>query len=153
MKSPDDDDVEDDEGKKLKSPFEPSELLVELTDEKIETEYAHYGSFAITAEKDGYRLNVLSGYSGTVGDALIGHLNSKLSTSDVDLDENHSGSCAKMFEGAWWYRYCHDSCLNGKYQNLGLLSSLKFHGITWNGFRGKEYNLAGSRMMVRPKRI
>ncbi|CAG9833764.1 unnamed protein product [Diabrotica balteata] len=133
--------------------FEPSELLVEVTDGINKTGYAHYGSFAITGEKDGYRLNVLSGYSGTAGDSLIEHLNSQFSTSDVDQDQNPSGSCAIMFEGAWWYRNCHDSCLNGKYQNLVLLSSLKYHGIMWSSFRGKEYNLSGSRMMVRPIRI
>ncbi|XP_072395493.1 microfibril-associated glycoprotein 4-like isoform X1 [Diabrotica undecimpunctata] len=129
--------------------FEANELLIELTDKEKKTGHAHYTSFAIGPEKDGYKLTVLNGYSGDIGDGLNGHLNAKFSTKDMDLDEN-SGSCATTYEGGWWYKSCYTSCLNGKYSNVIVPDGLKYHGINWNGFRSKEYNLSGSRIMIRP---
>uniref|UniRef100_A0A6P7EXG2 Microfibril-associated glycoprotein 4-like n=1 Tax=Diabrotica virgifera virgifera TaxID=50390 RepID=A0A6P7EXG2_DIAVI len=129
--------------------FETNELLVELTDREKKTAYAQYKSFAIGPEKDSYKLNTLTGYSGDAGDALIGHLNYKFSTFDVDQDID-ARNCAQTFEGAWWYNNCIYSNLNGKHMNKPLPDAYKFHGLNWKGFRELDYNLAGSKMMIRP---
>ncbi|XP_050513140.1 microfibril-associated glycoprotein 4-like [Diabrotica virgifera virgifera] len=127
---------------------EINELLIELTDRDKKTAYAQFKTFGIGPEKDGYILNVLTGYSGDAGDALSPHLNSKFSTFDVDQDEN-PGNCAVIHEGAWWYKSCHTSNLNGKHINVNLPATYNYHGVNWNGFRGHPYILAGSKMMIR----
>ncbi|XP_028140670.1 microfibril-associated glycoprotein 4 isoform X2 [Diabrotica virgifera virgifera] len=129
--------------------FETNELLIELTDRDKKNAYAQYTSFSIGPEKDGYPLNVLKGFSGDAGDALTPHLNAKFTTHDVDQDTN-PGNCAQMYNGAWWYTSCHASNLNGKYMNIALSDAYKHHGLNWSGFRGHEYNLAGSRILIRP---
>ncbi|XP_056631860.1 microfibril-associated glycoprotein 4-like [Diorhabda sublineata] len=129
--------------------FEVNELLIELTDREHKKAYAQYSVFTIGPEKEGYVLKDLKGFSGDAGDALTPHLKSKFSTHDVDQDEN-SGNCAALYNGAWWYKSCWESHLNGKYMNKQLSDHYKYHGLEWNGFRGKEYNLAGSRILVRP---
>ncbi|XP_028127853.1 angiopoietin-4-like isoform X2 [Diabrotica virgifera virgifera] len=55
-----------------------------------------------------------------------------------------------MTEGGWWYTSGHASNLNGKHMNKPLSDAYKFHGLNWNGFRGHDYNLAGSKIMIRP---
>ncbi|XP_050498822.1 ficolin-2-like [Diabrotica virgifera virgifera] len=131
--------------------FETSELLVELTDTDKKNSYAQYTSFSIGNEKDGYILNKLEGYSGDAGDSLTYHLNQKFSTLDVDQDNNISGNCAQQYEGAWWYKECHYSNLNGKFMTLVLPEAYKYHGLNWQINKGYA-NLAGSRMMIRPVR-
>jgi ficolin len=90
----------------------------------------------------------LTGFSGDAGDSLTSHLGSKFTTIDVDQDLN-PGNCATVFEGAWWHKNCFDSNLNGKHMNKPLGDAYKAHGLSW-GLRGVGYNLAGSRMLVRP---
>ena len=75
--------------------------------------YAKYGKFNIGDEQAKYRLEVGS-YSGTAGDSLAYHNNMAFTTKDRDNDRD-SINCAVRFAGAWWYKYCHYSNLNGKY--------------------------------------
>ena len=75
--------------------------------------YAKYGRFSIGDEQALYRLDVGS-YSGTAGDALTYHNNMAFSTKDRDNDRS-ANNCAVYYTGAWWYKYCHTSNLNGKY--------------------------------------
>ncbi|XP_028127851.1 microfibril-associated glycoprotein 4-like isoform X1 [Diabrotica virgifera virgifera] len=130
--------------------FETNELLIELTDRDKKTAYAQYKSFAIGPEKDGYKLNTITGFSGDAGDAITPHLNYKFSTFDVDQDGHATANCAQVYEGGWWYTSGHASNLNGKHMNKPLSDAYKFHGLNWNGFRGHDYNLAGSKIMIRP---
>lgn len=130
--------------------FEVNELLIELTDRDGKKGYAQYTVFAVGAEKEGYNLKDLKGYTGDVGDALTPHNGYKFTTKDVDQDANAGSNCAILYEGAWWYTGGHTSNLNGKHMNKPLTDQYKFHGLNWNGFRGHDYNLAGSRMLIRP---
>ena len=90
------------------------ELRVDLGDWAGNYRYAKYKSFKIASSSYGYRLTV-SGYSGTAGDSLSYHSGSKFSTYDKDQD-SWSSNCAKKFKGAWWYKSCHYSNLNGLYK-------------------------------------
>ncbi|XP_056631859.1 microfibril-associated glycoprotein 4-like [Diorhabda sublineata] len=130
--------------------FEENELLIELTDRDGKKGYAQYSVFAIGAEKEGYNLKDLKDYSGDIGDALTPLKGQKFTTLDVDQDGKAGANCAILYEGAWWYSECHTSNLNGKHMNKPLTDQYKFHGLNWNGFRGHDYNLAGSRMLIRP---
>ena len=50
---------------------------------------------------------------GNVYDALAYHNGSKWTTYDRDNDLRSSSNCAASFKGAWWYRYCYQTNLNG----------------------------------------
>ncbi|CAH1108631.1 unnamed protein product [Psylliodes chrysocephalus] len=129
--------------------FEANELLVEITDRDKIKAYAHYKSFGIGPETDGYPLNLLNGFSGDAGDSLGYHSGAKFSTKDMDQD-TVPGNCAETYLSGWWYKSCHKSNLNGNYINLALPEQYKFKGLHWEGFRGHEYCHSGSRMLVRP---
>ena len=70
------------------------------------------------------------------------------STKDQDNDL-WSSSCAVSCKGAWWYRNCHGSNLNGQY--LGGPHDTYADGINWKAFRGYHYSLKRSEMKLRPQ--
>jgi len=109
-----------------------SSLRVELMDWNGVRKYAKYGRFNIGDEQAKYRLEVGS-YSGTVGDSLTYHNNMAFSTKDRDHNDRWSGNCAVDYTGAWWYKRCHYSNLNGKYQTGGEIDC---KGARWTTFGG-----------------
>ena len=121
----------------------PSTLRVELEDWNGVKVYAKYGKFNIGDEQAKYRLEVGS-YSGTAGDSLAYHNMMVFSTKDSDNDM-YSGNCAVYNTGAWWYRRCQYSHLNGKY--LGQKTDLK--GVRWRYFRS-SLSLKFAEMKLRP---
>ena len=64
-------------------------------------------------------LQIVSGYSGTAGDAFnaipsyMANNNMVFSTKDSDNDNNIVANCADSFKGGWWYNACHNCQLNG----------------------------------------
>ena len=75
----------------------------------------------------------VTGYSYTgenVGDEFAEyHSGLPFSTFDNDNDQS-SSNCASEYQGAWWYKYCYSSSLNGL--NLGAGSSHPpWDGIVW----------------------
>ena len=82
-----------------------------------------------------YKLRV-SGYNSTASNlqnSLAIHNNASFSTKDRDND-THNDNCAKRFEGAWWYKACHSSNLNGYNYNQGDLPENQTYyakGIIW----------------------
>ena len=121
----------------------PKSLRVDLEDWNGVKAYAKYGKFDIGDEQLHYRLDGGS-YSGTAGDSLAYHYNMSFSTKDSDNDY-HYQNCAVMHTGAWWYKYCLYSNLNGKY--LGNKSD--FSGILWSHFRHYT-SLKFAEMKLRP---
>ena len=77
-------------------------------------------------------------------DSLSYHNGMKFSTYDRDND-NKTSNCAVGYSGAWWYRSCHFSNLNGKY---GMNDD---RGIIWYHWKGFKYSLNQTEMMVRKK--
>ena len=126
----------------------PSSLRVELEDWNGVRVYAKYGIFNISDEQAKYRLKVGS-YSGTAGDSLgpgdHDLNNMAFTTKDRDNDRDSYGNCAVSWTGAWWYKGCHSSNLNGKY--LGQKSGGR--GLMWNRFRG-SLSLKFTEMKLRP---
>ncbi|XP_078492718.1 ficolin-2-like [Ciona intestinalis] len=121
------------------------ELRVELEDCENDRRYAKYSSFAIGSSEQQYRLMV-SGYSGNAGDSLRLHNSIRFTTWDVDHDEN-SGHCAVRYHGAWWYRDCYHSNLNGEYLNCQTNTD---RAASWYHFRGFLYSLKFIEMKFRP---
>ncbi|KAK2511031.1 hypothetical protein Q9233_017268 [Columba guinea] len=99
------------------------ELRVELEDFENNTAAATYGSFAlsphaVSAEEDGYTLHDL-----------------------------YVQNCAALSSGAWWFRSCHFSNLNGFYLGGAHLSYA--NGINWAQWKGFYYSLRKSEMKIR----
>lgn len=74
------------------------------------TYFARYDEFAIAGEYDLYRLNKLSGFSGTAGisDFLSYHKSMQFSTYDRDNDKSKI-NCAYYYHNAWWNRSCYNA--------------------------------------------
>ncbi|XP_063397626.1 uncharacterized protein LOC134681929 [Mytilus trossulus] len=121
------------------------QLRVELEDFKGNTALAEYTRFYIGDVSTNYKLEV-SGYIGTAGDSLQSHSGNMFSTYDRDNDE-YENSCAVLYKGAWWYRKCHASNLNGAYLS-GEISSFA-DGVIWHGWKGHNYSLKSSKLMIK----
>ena len=65
----------------------------------------------------------------------------KFTTKDSDNDQS-SFNCAQTFKGAWWYKSCYGSNLNGFYFSAGTSDS---KGMRWGSTHMKK-----SEMKVRP---
>ena len=90
-------------------------LRVDLGDFERNTRYANYSTFNVSDGSTEYILTV-GGYSGTAGDSLGSHNKWRFSTRDND-NENDRRNCAQQYTGAWWYKSCYYSNLNGRYFN------------------------------------
>nr|XP_013800042.1 PREDICTED: fibrinogen C domain-containing protein 1 [Apteryx mantelli mantelli] len=129
------------------------ELRVDLEDFDNGTAFARYGSFgvglfSVDPEEDGYPVSVAD-YSGTAGDSFLKHNGMKFTTKDLDNDHSEN-NCAAFYHGAWWYRNCHTSNLNGQYLK-GHHSSYA-DGIEWSSWTGWQYSLKFTEMKIRPVR-
>nr|XP_056716628.1 fibrinogen C domain-containing protein 1 [Euleptes europaea] len=127
------------------------ELRIDLEDFDNGTAYAHYGAFSVglfsvDPEEDGYPVHIAD-YSGTAGDSFLKHNGMKFTTKDLDNDHSEN-NCAAFYHGAWWYRNCHTSNLNGQYLK-GHHSSYA-DGIEWSSWTGWQYSLKFTEMKIRP---
>ncbi|XP_067930223.1 microfibril-associated glycoprotein 4-like [Watersipora subatra] len=88
-----------------------------------------WASFFIHNEDENYRLEVSDdGYEGSLAEfSLSDHNGMDFSTKDRDNDV-YGGACAVSFHGAWWYKRCHLSNLNGGYNRNST------SGIRWSPF-------------------
>ncbi|XP_053387776.1 microfibril-associated glycoprotein 4-like [Mercenaria mercenaria] len=118
-------------------------LRVDLTSFENETAYAEYGSFSVGDSKSNYTL-VVGGYTGNAGDSLSELNHRMFSTKDRDNDK-WANNCAQSFTGAWWYKDCHLSNLNGDYGNKNFGK-----GINWYTWKGHYTSLKITEMKILP---
>ncbi|XP_063753074.1 fibrinogen C domain-containing protein 1-like isoform X2 [Eleginops maclovinus] len=128
------------------------ELRIDMADFDNVTAFALYEDFSVgrdcvNPEEDGYPLS-LAGYSGTAGDSLQKHAGMRFTTRDRDQDQSEN-NCASYYQGAWWYRNCHTSNLNGQYLRGGHASYAD--GVEWSSWTGWQYSLRFTEMKIRPK--
>ncbi|XP_037653257.1 ficolin-1-like isoform X2 [Choloepus didactylus] len=124
-----------------------SELRVDLTDFQGNHQFAKYSLFKVENEAQKYRLLLGSFVEGSAGDSLTSHNNNFFSTKDQDNDAS-SSNCAERYEGAWWYKSCHSSNLNGRY--LGGPHESSANGVNWKSGKGHNYSYKTSEMKLRP---
>ena len=86
-------------------------------------------------------------FSGTAGDSLSYDGGAPFSTKDRDNDEWLSISCPTTRKGAWWYKACTYSNLNGLYIK-GLISR---QGMQWYYWKNSNESVKRSEMKIRPK--
>ncbi|XP_030019386.1 microfibril-associated glycoprotein 4-like [Sphaeramia orbicularis] len=122
------------------------ELRVDLEDFEGQRVYAHYSSFAVGSETDGYQLNLGNFVKGAAGDSLKFHDGQKFTTIDRDQDQ-HDSNCAMLCYGGFWYAACLEANPNGIY-TWG--PSSRAAGAQWNSFKGLEYSLKTIVMKIRP---
>ena len=122
-------------------------LRVDLADFAGSQKYAHYNHFTVGNPSTNYTLSVQR-YSGTAGDSLLTiHNGMQFSTKDRENDLNPREHCAMMYKGAWWYRSCHHSNLNGLY----LSGQNNSQGVRWKTFHihAEKHSLRYSEMKLR----
>lgn len=128
----------------------PQKLRVHLQQFSGKKGHAEYSRFAVGDENSKYKLTI-SGYSGNIGDSLGSHNGLKFTTKDQDNDATiDSANCAKLYFGAWWYRACHVTNLNGLYAPSALMSP-KY--ITWSTWTRYHVALKTTLMMIRPSKF
>uniref|UniRef100_A0A8C6RKE1 Ficolin B n=1 Tax=Nannospalax galili TaxID=1026970 RepID=A0A8C6RKE1_NANGA len=123
-----------------------NELRVDLVDFDGKSNFAKYSSFRIEGEAEKYKLILGKFVGGGAGDSLTSHNNQFFSTKDRDNDQSDA-NCAVMYHGAWWYKHCHISNLNGLY--LGGVHKSFANGINWERWKGYNYSYKVSEMKVR----
>jgi ficolin len=65
-----------------------------------------------------------------------------------DRDNDQWGSnCAVSYQGAWWYKSCHHSNLNGLYLKAGEKSP---NGMKWYYLKNDNRSMKKSEMKIRP---
>ncbi|XP_006907851.1 tenascin-R [Pteropus alecto] len=118
------------------------ELRVDMRDGQ-DSAFAYYDRFSVEDSKSLYKLRVGS-YNGTAGDSLSYHQGRPFSTQDRDNDVAVT-NCAVSYKGAWWYKNCHRTNLNGKYGE-----SRHSQGINWYHWKGHEFSIPFVEMKTRP---
>ena len=86
--------------------------------------------------------------SGNSNDSLAEHRGMPFTTKDQDNDYKRGHNCAIRYKGAWWYKECHKSNLNGLYLR-GQHSSFA-DGVNWFHWKGYHYSLKRTEMKIRP---
>ncbi|KAM6078697.1 tenascin-R isoform 1-T1 [Theristicus caerulescens] len=118
------------------------ELRIDMRDGQ-EAAYASYDKFSIGDSRSLYKLRI-GDYNGTSGDSLTYHQGRPFSTKDRDNDVAVT-NCAMSYKGAWWYKNCHRTNLNGKYGE-----SRHSQGINWYHWKGHEFSIPFVEMKMRP---
>ncbi|KAG6927280.1 ficolin 1 [Chelydra serpentina] len=127
--------------------FGGNELRVDLRDFDNNYQFAVFSLFKVTGEAGKYRLILGRYVKGTAGDSLEEHNDMMFSTYDQDNDWSGT-SCAETYKGAWWYRSCHASNLNGLYLK-GAHESYA-DGVNWKTGKGHQYSYKMTEMKIRP---
>ncbi|NXO04432.1 TENR protein, partial [Rhinopomastus cyanomelas] len=118
------------------------ELRIDMRDGQ-ESAYAYYDKFSVGDPRTLYKLRI-GDYNGTSGDSLSYHQGRPFSTKDRDNDVAVT-NCAMSYKGAWWYKNCHRTNLNGKYGE-----SRHSQGINWYHWKGHEFSIPFVEMKMRP---
>ncbi|OCT82784.1 hypothetical protein XELAEV_18025318mg [Xenopus laevis] len=118
------------------------ELRIDMRDGQ-EAVYAYYNKFNVGDARSLYKLRI-GDFNGTSGDSLTYHQGRPFSTKDKDNDVAVT-NCASSYKGAWWYKNCHRTNLNGKYGE-----SRHSQGINWFHWKGHEFSIPFVEMKMRP---
>ena len=90
-------------------------------------------------------LQLLNFFQGDAGNSLTYHNGMMFSTKDRDNDKHYGWSCAKQGKGAWWFKKCHYSNLNGQYLKEDAKS---WSGINWYHFKSDKRSFKNTEMKI-----
>jgi len=98
-------------------------IVVKLKNNQYHFNYLIYDDFKIGSEILGYKLHVGSqretyGIFGYLKRYLTENNGCPFSTKDRDNDI-YTSNCAQNYGGGWWFKSCHQICLNCKKQPVG----------------------------------
>nr|XP_026691421.1 fibrinogen C domain-containing protein 1-B-like [Ciona intestinalis] len=126
-------------------------LRIEMVTCANQSFYAEYGLFKVHAASSNYTLEVKS-KTGTARDSFISwHNGQSFTTYDRDNDlfngtEYSNQNCAIAYHGAWWYRDCYISNLNGLYNPCAKKSET----MNWRGLNNPYSGLRSVTMKIKP---
>ncbi|XP_053688563.1 microfibril-associated glycoprotein 4-like [Sabethes cyaneus] len=120
------------------------EIMFALTDSGGKTAIPKFSSFAIGNETELYKIKDLGSFTGSGGDSFSYHRGMNFSTHDRDNDL-YSMNCARNYYGAWWYKNCYHSNLNGQYTS----GQFNQKSMCWNSFPKANTGLQRSKIMIR----
>lgn len=120
-------------------------LRIELEDFGNSRKYAKYTNFMVGTKSSNYVL-ILDKYTGDAGDSLSVSNGQQFSTKDKDNDRS-SSKCAQGWKGAWWYKSCSSSNLNGLYRKGSYASNTAtwYHFKTWYSLKFIEMKFRENR--------
>ncbi|XP_037031495.1 ficolin-2-like [Bradysia coprophila] len=128
--------------------------------EENEFGFAKYSPFRIGSEDENYKLEIGNFTSdGQISDSLTYHNGAMFTTKDKQND-GHTSNCAIVCKGAWWYRQCYHSNLNGIWMSKlravstkGSSSNDNIFGVHFrHTFEVDFYSLKSVEMKVRRMR-
>ena len=121
------------------------ELRIELGNGTEPSIVWTYQLFRVGGADTNYRLTIGQGTGvGGTNDAMAYQNGASFSTRDRDHDTSKPTNCAVVYGGAWWYKSCHSSNLNGRYTGSGA------NRLSWN--QGDYQHYRNVQMKIRPKR-
>lgn len=107
--------------------------------------YVKYSDFLIQSESSNFRMSYSAFLGGNAGDSLSVNNGQAFTTFDRDNNDNPGSlNCAAEYHGAWWYAGCHESNLNGNYQNTTYGK-----GIHWISITGYDQSLTFVEMKIK----
>ncbi|XP_078411958.1 angiopoietin-related protein 4 [Cetorhinus maximus] len=125
-------------------------LRIELEDWENHTEHTEY-PFSLGSEATDYTMTLKSPISGNLKNAISESSGLGFSTRDRDHDLKFNMSCAKHLTGGWWFTTCGQANLNGKYfASKPRQRHERKQGIFWKPWKGRNYPLKTTTMMIRP---
>ncbi|XP_067872535.1 angiopoietin-related protein 4 [Heterodontus francisci] len=128
-------------------------LRIELEDWENHTEYTEY-PFSLGSEATDYTMTLKSPISGNLKNAIRESSGLSFSTRDQDHDLKFNMSCAKHLTGGWWFTTCGQANLNGKYfASKPRQRHERKQGIFWKPWKGRNYPLKTTTMMIRPMEL
>ncbi|KAK7090762.1 ficolin-2-like [Littorina saxatilis] len=124
------------------------ELRVDLHMWNSTKGHAIYSGFYVEGVGHNFALQYDKFTGGNAGDSLWHQRGQQFSTKDRDHDKSGL-NCAQYFHGAWWYKGCHVSNLNGEYKTSSSAPSKD--GMNWDTFGGvNTYSMQFTEMKIRP---
>ncbi|XP_038061073.1 angiopoietin-related protein 3-like [Patiria miniata] len=124
------------------------QLRIDLEDWESNTAWAEYDDFKIHGGNYVLQFNSYSSNS-TAPDSLKNHNGMMFSTKDRDNDKLRKMSCARYCKGAWWYKGCHQSNLNGKFGQGNAGAILSVSGVETSSYTGEYTFYAAENRAVR----